>query len=135
MLKSRYIYPAIFHYEEDGISVRFPNLQGAFTCANTTEEALEMSKQCMGLHLYGMEKDNDEIPPPSDPRNIKTEENELIMMIDVWMPIYREDIENVAMKVTTTIPQWLKRLADENKLSYSNLLQKAIKEHLGIDVR
>ncbi|MEX2909211.1 type II toxin-antitoxin system HicB family antitoxin, partial [Clostridioides difficile] len=62
MKKDIYVYPAILSYDEDGISVEFPDLPGCYTCGDTTEEALKMSKEALGLHLYGMEEDDDIIP-------------------------------------------------------------------------
>lgn len=53
MLKNYYIFPALFTYDADGITVEFPNLPGAITAGDTEEEALLMAKECLELHLYG----------------------------------------------------------------------------------
>jgi hypothetical protein len=37
MSKDRYIYPAVFHHANDGISVEFPKLPGCLTCGDTTD--------------------------------------------------------------------------------------------------
>ncbi|CAH8245564.1 type II toxin-antitoxin system HicB family antitoxin [Paenibacillus melissococcoides] len=55
-MKDRYIFPAIFDYADDGISVKFPDLPGAFSCGETDEEAFRMAKECLALHLYGWNK-------------------------------------------------------------------------------
>nr|WP_223156833.1 type II toxin-antitoxin system HicB family antitoxin [Thermosediminibacter oceani] len=65
MKKDVYVYPAIFTYAEDGISIEFPDLPGCLPCAKTTEEAIKNAKEAMALHLWGMEKDGDPIPEPS----------------------------------------------------------------------
>ena len=44
MKKDCYVYPAIFTYEDDGISVEFPDLPGCLTCVDTTEEAIKMAR-------------------------------------------------------------------------------------------
>jgi predicted RNase H-like HicB family nuclease len=75
-MKDRYIYPAILNYADDGISIDFPDLPGCLPCANSTEEALKNAKEALELHLYGMEQDGDEIPEPTDIRNIKLEKNQ-----------------------------------------------------------
>ena len=43
MSKDRYSYVAVFSYEEDGISIEFPDLPGCLPCAekDNTEEALK----------------------------------------------------------------------------------------------
>lgn len=58
-LNNSYVYPAVFDYAVDGISVEFPDLPGCLTCGDTDAEAMEMAKEAMGLHLYGMEKDGE----------------------------------------------------------------------------
>ncbi|WP_044481900.1 type II toxin-antitoxin system HicB family antitoxin [Paenibacillus antibioticophila] len=67
-MKDRYVYPAVFDYADDGISIEFPDLPGAITCGDTDEEALYMAK-------------------------------------------------------------------DENKVNYSHILQDALKEYLGVNMR
>jgi len=86
MEKDRYIYPAIFDYAEDGISVEFPDLPGCLTFGGTDEEALAMAKEAMALHLYGMVEDNVSIPAPSKVTDVKTESNQVVVLVEVWMP-------------------------------------------------
>ncbi|MCF6097722.1 type II toxin-antitoxin system HicB family antitoxin [Thermovorax subterraneus] len=135
MKKDVYVYPAIFTYAEDGISIEFPDLPGCLPCAKTTEEAIKNAKEAMALHLWGMEKDGDPIPEPTPVDKIHVKENQAIMLIEVYMPVYREAIENQSVKKTLTIPQWLNRLAEEKKVNFSQLLQAALKKHLGIHDR
>ncbi|MBC7765439.1 MAG: type II toxin-antitoxin system HicB family antitoxin, partial [Hyphomonadaceae bacterium] len=65
MQKDFYIYPAISHYAEDGISISFPNLAGCLSCAQTDEEALLMAKDVLKGYLVVCEEDGDEIPHPT----------------------------------------------------------------------
>ena len=67
MSKDRYSYVAVFSYEEDGISIEFPDLPGCLPCAekDNTEEALKNAKEALGLHIWGMEQDGEEIPVPT----------------------------------------------------------------------
>ena len=41
-MKDNYIFPAVFHVDEEGVSVCFPDLPGCLTCADTMEEALDL---------------------------------------------------------------------------------------------
>ena len=132
MGKERYIYPAVFHYAEDGISVEFPDLPGCLTCGDTTEKAMFMAKEALELHLYGMEKDSDEIPAPSALTNIKLESCERIVFIEVFMPPVRNDQENKAVKKTLTIPRWLNDIAEQQNVIFSQILQFGLKQYLGI---
>ena len=127
-----YIYPSIFSFDEDGISVEFPDLEGCFTCGDTTKEAIKNAKEAMGLHLFGMEEDNETIPEPTDIKNIKLENNQSIVLIEVYMPIVREAINNQSIKKTLTIPRWLNNLAERNNINFSQLLQSALKDILNV---
>ncbi len=53
MAKDRYIYPAIFDYDDDGIAVEFSDLPGCFTCGDNDEEALHMAKEAMLYQVPG----------------------------------------------------------------------------------
>lgn len=132
MRKDRYIYPAIFDYSDDGISVEFPDLPGCLTCGNSDEEALYMAKEAMALHLFGLEEDNDVIPNPTAINRLNVKLNQVVVLIDVWMPPFRSEMQNQSVKKTLTIPRWLDDTAKEHKINYSHLLQEAIKAHLGL---
>jgi predicted RNase H-like HicB family nuclease len=134
-LKNSYVFPAVFDYADDGISVTFPDLPGCLTCGDTEEEAREMAKEAMGLHLYGMEKGGDAIPAPSWFKGIKLEPNQVIVLIELWMPLVRDQVENQAVKKTLTIPQWLDEVAKEQKVNFSRVLQEALKELLGLKTK
>lgn len=70
-------YPAIFHPEETGYSVSVPDLDGCFTQGDTIDEALEMTKEAIGLYLDG----ENTYPNPSAPEALKTENGDFIMFI------------------------------------------------------
>ncbi|MBP6713584.1 MAG: type II toxin-antitoxin system HicB family antitoxin, partial [Aliarcobacter sp.] len=57
MLKNDYIFPALFTYDTDGITVDFLDLPGAITAGDTEDKALLMAKECLELHLYGIKED------------------------------------------------------------------------------
>ncbi|MBQ3422567.1 MAG: type II toxin-antitoxin system HicB family antitoxin [Romboutsia sp.] len=130
--KDTYAFPAIFTYDDDGISIEFPDLPGCLSCSDTTDEAIKMAKEALALHLYGMEEDNDIIPKDTPVNNIKLDKNQIPMLIEVYMPLYRTAIENQSVKKTLTIPQWLNKIAEQNKINFSQVLQAALKEQLGI---
>lgn len=132
MFKDRYIYPAIFDFADDGISVEFPDLPGCLTCGDTIEEAFAMAKEAMALHLWGMEEDGDPIPEATPIDQIKVEPNQVVVLIEVWMPAFRDAMAEKAIKKTLTIPKWLNDLAEREKVNFSHILQNALKTHLGV---
>ncbi len=135
MKKDHYIYPAVFDYADDGISISFPDLPGCFSCADSDEEAIKMANDALSLHLYSMEEDNEEIPEPTPIKKIHLDSNQAVVLIEVYMPTMREAIENYSIKKTLSIPQWLNKLAMEKNINFSQVLQSALKEQLGIRKR
>lgn len=131
-MKDKYVYPAIFTYDDDGINIDFPDIEGCFSCAYTDEEALYMAEDVLGLCLLVLEEDNEEIPEPSNLKDIKVEENQKTSLISVWMPTVRKAINNKPIKKTLTIPQWLDVMAREKDINFSYILQEGLKKELNL---
>ena len=128
-MKDIYIFPAVFLKEEDGYSVSFPDIYGAFTCGKTFEEALFMAKDCLELNLNTV----DEIPHVTDIDKIKLNENEYLVMVQADMLNFRKKNDNKPVKKTLTIPKWLNDLGIEKKINFSKVLQDALKEKLQVN--
>ncbi len=131
-MKDLYTFPAVFHVDNDGISISFPDLPGCLPCADTMEEAFANAKEALQLHLFGMEEDGEDIPQPSPVAELHPETGETLAMIEAWMPPFREKMSNKATNKTVTIPRWLDTLVRKEKVSYSHLLQEALKKYLGV---
>ena len=129
-MKDNYIFVALLNYADDGITVLFPDLPGCITCGNDDEEAFKNATEVLGLHLWGMEKDADDIPEPTAIKNIKLEDEQEKILVSVHMPVVSDRLNNKAVKVTLTIPQWMKTKAEHEKISFSQCLQDALKEKL-----
>ena len=130
--KESYEFVAVFDYAEDGINIRFPDLEEAISCADTTAEALENAKEVLELVLYNREQENISIPEATPLEKIKCNENEKTIIINVWMPLVRNELDEQAVKKTLTIPQWLNKLAEAQNVNFSKVLQTALKEYLKI---
>ena len=81
----RYVFPAVFSCDEDGIAVSFPDLLGCTTCGDDQDEALLMAQDALRGHLSCMEDDNDHIPEPSDFRSVKVDADEVVVLVEAWM--------------------------------------------------
>lgn len=128
-----YAYPAYLYYEEDGISIEFPDLPGCYPCAETAEQAFQNAREALGLHLFGMEKDGDPIPVPTPVSELHPEDGAAVSMVEVYMPVIRERMNNKVVRKTLTIPAWLNAAALEQGVNFSQTLQDALKKqlHLG----
>jgi predicted RNase H-like HicB family nuclease len=131
-MKDCYIFPAILTYTDKGISIEFPDLPGCLPCAGTTQEAVTNAKEALGLHLWGMEKDCDEIPNPTDICDLRIASGNAVLLVDVYMPSVRERLNNQFVKKTLSIPAWLNAEAEIKNVNLSQVLQRALKEHLQI---
>lgn len=126
----RYLYPALFIYEDGQISVTFPDFPGCVTCGDTEEEALHNAHEALGGHIWCMEEDEDPIPAPSALCDVALEANERAVLVDVFMPSIRMAQINRAVNRTVTLPAWLNALALEHGVNFSQVLQDALKAHL-----
>lgn len=132
-MADRYVFPAVLTYEEGyEIAVTFPDLPGCATSGEDDAEALAMGKEALGLHLWGMELDGDEIPSPSKIKDIKLDEGEVVAMVEVYMPAVRLSQENKSVNRTVTLPAWLNAKALEQGVNFSQVLQDALKRGMGI---
>lgn len=132
MFKDRYSFVAVFSYDEDGISIDFPDLPGCCPCADTTEEALRNAKEALGLHLYGMEQDGEDIPVPTAIPDLSLKKKQVSTLIEVFMPPVRERINSKFVKKTLSLPAWLAARAEEDGVNCSKLFQNALMDYLGL---
>lgn len=128
----KYAYPAIFTPEDNGFSIRFPDLEGCYTSAETLAEGLEMAADVLCLFLYDMEERQVIPPQASDVTAVKTSEGEFTSLVACDTVEYREFYDNRAVKKTLTIPSWLNKMAERQGVNFSLTLQTALKQELNI---
>ncbi|MBD2864790.1 type II toxin-antitoxin system HicB family antitoxin [Paenibacillus oceani] len=130
----RYVFPALFESEEGvpGYTVSFPDLPGCHTEGDTLEEALSMAREALGLHLYGMEEDGDEIPVASAPGKLQPVEDGFYTLIEVRTGPVRDKQLNKSVTKNVTLPRWLELEATKAELNFSQVLQHALKQELRI---
>ena len=126
-----YTFMGLFRKEVDGgYSVRFPALDGCYTQGASFDEARRMAVDAMSLHLYGMEQDGEAIPQEDGVPDAA--DGEMVVPITAWMTPFRDEMENRAVKKTLTIPAWLNDAAERRGVNYSQVLQSALKDYLGV---
>ncbi|WP_040411233.1 type II toxin-antitoxin system HicB family antitoxin [Desulfosporosinus sp. OT] len=129
------IYPACFYpSEEGGYTVVFPDLLGCVTEGDTLSEAMEMAIDAASGWLLGEVEENKQLPKATDIKNIipNEYENGFVSLIGVDLDEYSLKHGNKAVKKTLTIPAWLNTIAEENNINFSQVLQSALKDQLGI---
>lgn len=129
-LKERYVYPAVFTYEDgQEIAVEFPDLSVA-TSGVDDNDALLSARELLGCVLFGLETDNEEIPEPTALSKVHLEKNEHAVLVDVYMPSVRMAGINRSVNRTVTLPAWLNAAAIERGINFSQVLQSALQEQI-----
>lgn len=128
----KYVYPAIFTLEDGSYNVTIPDLPGCFTCGNTLVEAIEMARDAISMWLCDAENKGESIPSSSNANSIRYESGSFINLIDIDTVEYRSENDNHAVKKTLSIPNWLNIKAERAGINFSQTLQKALKQQLGI---
>ena len=131
MRKGEYVYQAVFTALEDGkYEVVFPDLEGCYTFGDDLHDAIEMAEDVLALTLYDYEAEKREIPEPSAQDAIGVKENEFVNFVAADTMEYRKKFNNIAVKKTLTIPEWMNEAATAAGLNFSQILQEAIAQKL-----
>lgn len=86
-----------------------------------------------------MERDGDEIASPSKSTSVRlpalASSEAFVTLVTARTEPIRDEIRNSSIKKTLTIPQWLNEEAEKEEISFSQVLQYALKEKLGLTER
>lgn len=92
---SKYIFPAIFTldtndqvYPNGVYLVDFPDLEGSYTFDGTLAEAYDMAEDVLATTLLYMKEQNKDIPPMSNPKDIKCDSNSFIGLVKIDLDNY-----------------------------------------------
>ncbi len=129
-LKKLYVYPAIFHPEETGYSVFFPDLQGCHTQGEDLEDATLMAQEALATYLEYILDEGTSCPTPSSPEQISITGKDFIAMINANMFNIMDKTSGKAIKKTLTIPAWLNDEAEKQHINFSSLLKEALIERI-----
>ena len=93
-----FVYPAIFHKEEDAYWVEFPDLEGCHTYGNSINETMEAAQEALAAYI-------------------------LTSLVSCDINQYKD---TKAVKKTLTIPSWLNDRAVSMGINFSQVLQEAL---------
>lgn len=128
----KYLYPAIFTKEDDGIIVSFPDVDGAFTDGATMAEAYENAEDVLNLMLMSYEDDEETILPPTDLDRLEVPAHSIAALVSADTDAYRRKVDTKAIHKNVSIPSWLNTLAMKRNVNFSNVLQNALMRELGV---
>ena len=117
------VYPAIFHLEDGGYWVNFPDLDGCYSDGETLEAALENAQEALALHLSALLDADQELPAATDLASIEVSDG-VSSYVSADPNKFRR--RNKAVKKTLTIPEWLNEEALAQGINFSKVLQEGL---------
>ena len=120
-----YVYPAIFHSNDDGsYTITYPDLPGCISEGKSLGNAIYMAQSALAQWIEYLAEKKLEIPKASFIQDIKADESEFINFIRA------EVKDGRAVKRTVSIPKWMDERVIESGLSLSRVLQDTLNEKL-----
>lgn len=124
------VYPVILTPVDTGYVVYVPDLE-INTEGRDLPDAIYMARDAIGLWGITEEDLGRSIPEPSTELP-KVSGDEIVTLVDIDFDAYRKAHDNRTVRKNLTIPSWLNDLAEKNHVNFSQLLQTALKEYLGV---
>lgn len=125
------VYPVILKKGKKYIIADIPDFNIG-TQGKDFADAIEMARDAIGIMGIDMEDDGQQIPASTDIKSVKITENDIISLVDIDFDEYRRKNEMRAVKKNCTIPSWLNYEAEKAQINFSQTLQNALMEQLGV---
>jgi predicted RNase H-like HicB family nuclease len=121
-------YPVILKPINVGYLVSIPDLD-IDTQGHDIPEAIYMARDAIGAWAI-VEKDMGRSVPEPSTELPKTAHGEIATYVDIDFESYRNELDTTAERTNVSLPRNLKRKAETAGLSFSAVLQDALKEKL-----
>ena len=130
---AKYVFPAVLIPESSGMySVIFPDIEGCCTQGDDFAEAVYMAGDALALMLTNLEDDGDPIPSPSPVDKVSHRTGEIVTLVYADTVRYRKLYNSKSVTCAVTLPTWLKTMAQDADINFSQALQEALKTKLHI---
>ena len=127
----KYAYGAVFTPLDDGCyAVKVPDLPGCRTCGDDLADAIFMAEDAVSMWLWDAENKGENIPPATPLPVVSAPQFTNYVLADT--DEYRRKNDSRAVKKTLSLPAWLNSQAERAGVNFSQVLQDALKERLGI---
>lgn len=117
-----FVYPAIFHKEDDAYWVEFPDLEGCHTFGGSIPETMGAAQEALSAYLLTLLEQGRPLAAPSDVSQLHADDG-FSSLVSCDIDQYKE---TRAVKKTLTIPSWLNDRAVSMGLNFSKVLQDAL---------
>lgn len=118
------IYPAVFHTDDDGVWVEFPDLVGCNSFGDNVREALDGAREALEGYCITILEEKKALPKPCDILSVKVGANSFTTLVET--DLTTQLTKQKSVKKTLTIPSWLNEAAVEKGINFSKVLQNAL---------
>jgi len=128
----KYYYVAVLSPRADGAGYdcSVPDLPHCVTSGNDLPEAISMIQDAASLMLVGYEDLNSPVPPASDPLSFQKPDGAFSTLLALDTDAYRQQNDTTPVRKSVSIPAWMDRLARQQGVSCSQVLQEALRARL-----
>lgn len=125
------LYPVILEEQDGRYLASVPDVPGCVTGGADITEAVRMARDALAGCLCAYEDQKIDLPARRTLNEIKDEHPDaLLVMVEVDTLAYRKQTDTVAIRRTVSLPKWLDTLATNSGVSFSQVLQDALKQKL-----
>lgn len=126
------IYPAVFNYADDGITVTFPDFPDAVAEGQTEEDAYLRAKEALEGWIAFQHEGKNPVPLPINFSEafVQYNENQRVQLIQVSNEEIRQLLLQKRVRRNITIPEYLSKAASKAGLNVSEIAAQALKEKL-----
>lgn len=128
----KYVYPAHFYPQSDGVYVvDFPDL-GCTTQGTDLADALYMASDCAAGWIIEELEQGGKLPAPSSVQDLQQSDGDegFVSLVYVDLDELKANHDNKPVKKTLTIPSWLNQAAEKQNINFSATLKDALLEKL-----
>ncbi len=128
----RYAYPCALIFEEDGVSVSFPDIPEALTCGNDRMDALEQATDALVTTLCTYVHSCEEIPDPNpvgDGQELVAPPLIVAAKLTLYTAMYRRGMTKTALARRLRLSEGaVCKLLDLDHRSHIGQVEKALKD-------
>jgi predicted RNase H-like HicB family nuclease len=95
-------------------------------------EVIEMARDAISVWCVCQEDEGRTLPTPSELTDIECADGEIITLVDADIAAYRKKLDSRTVRKNLTLPSWLNEEAEKQSVNFSQILQTALKDHLGL---
>lgn len=125
------VYPVLMSQCDGWIVATIPDFDRS-TQGKNMVEAIAMARDLIELTGITLQDLDQPIPEPSTVEFFKADAGDFVTLVDVDFDAYRAQMEIKSIRKNCTLPSWLNTKAEQANVNFSQVLQEALIEKLGL---